>query len=165
MSEDTIPYIGPKPQAPKVPVDVQLRANYPGDKPWPMYMTAGASGFDLRFAHDERYKLESGCAPQALPTGLAFAIPLGYELQIRPRSGRSLEGIQIINAPGTVDADFRGEVEVLVRNVGPKTIVLKPGERIAQAVLVPVAQAEFNFVKTLDETERAEGGFGHTGND
>lgn len=100
----------------------------------------------------------------AIPTGLAIEIPVGYEGQVRPRSGRALrEGLALINSPGTIDADYRGEIQVLVINLGTEPLVIKNGDRIAQLVIAPVARAELIEVEVLEETGRGRGGFGHTG--
>ncbi len=100
----------------------------------------------------------------AIPTGIALAIPVGYEGQVRPRSGRAInEGLTIINAPGTIDSDYRGEVKVLLVNLGRDEISIRPGERIAQLVIAPVVRAEFVEVEALEESGRGSGGFGHTG--
>ncbi len=99
-----------------------------------------------------------------IPCGFAVAIPSGYEMQVRPRSGLAVKkGVTIINAPGTIDADYRGEVKVGLINLGKEPYVIQPGERIAQLVLSPVVQAELEVVQQLDSTERGIGGFGHTG--
>jgi dUTP pyrophosphatase len=100
----------------------------------------------------------------ALPTGIALEIPVGFEGQVRPRSGRALEeGLTLINSPGTVDADFRGEIKVLLVNLGSAPIVIRPGDRIAQLVIAPVARAELVEATVLEPSSRGGGGFGHTG--
>ena len=100
----------------------------------------------------------------AISTGIALAIPVGFEGQVRPRSGRAInEGLTIINAPGTIDSDYRGEVKVLLVNLGRAEISIRPGERIAQLVIAPVVRAEFVEVDALEESTRGSGGFGHTG--
>jgi len=100
----------------------------------------------------------------AVPTGIALEIPVGFEGQVRPRSGRAIsEGLTLVNAPGTVDADFRGEVKVLLINLGEAEVSIRPGDRIAQLVIAPVTRAELVEVEDLKETPRGEGGFGHTG--
>jgi dUTP pyrophosphatase len=99
-----------------------------------------------------------------IPTGLAFSIPKGYEIQARPRSGWAIrDGISLLNTPGTIDADYRGEVKIIVVNLGENEVVIKDQDRVAQLVLCPVLQAEFQEVMDLDETTRGEGGFGSTG--
>lgn len=132
--------------------------------PLPTYASAGAAGADLRA--DLRGG-EVALAPGervAVPTGLVMAIPDGFEAQLRPRSGFALrEGITLLNTPGTIDSDYRGEVKVLLVNLGQSPVTLRHGERIAQAVIAPVVQARFTLVETLDDTERGSGGFGSTG--
>jgi dUTP pyrophosphatase len=129
----------------------------------PAYATEGAAGLDLVAAVDDALII----GPQdraAVPTGLEVAIPDGFEGQVRARSGRALkEGLALVNAPGTIDADYRGEMKVLVVNLGKEPIVVRRGERIAQLVIAPVARAEVKEVERLSETRRAEGGFGSTG--
>lgn len=131
----------------------------------PVYATKGASGFDLKCAED--VVLDWLDNPwQAVRTGCRFSIPEGYEIQIRPRSGLATKGIVIMNSPGTIDADYRGEVKILMKlgreNKNGKISFLK-GDRIAQGVLVPVSKALFHFVDDLDNTARGFGGFGSTG--
>ena len=126
-------------------------------------MTAGASGVDLYAAIEDRQIIAPG-RYALIPTGIAAAIPTGYEAQIRPRSGLALNhGITLLNAPGTIDADYRGEIKVIVINLGSEEYILKRGERIAQMVFTQVARAELVEVMDLDETVRGPGGFGHTG--
>ncbi len=133
------------------------------DLPLPRYMTPGSSGLDLYAAVDEEILIPSGKIV-LVPTGLALAIPEGYEAQIRPRSGLALKhGITLLNTPGTIDADYRGELKLIVINLGDKDYILKRGERIAQMVFSRVEKAEFMEVESLDETLRGSGGFGHTG--
>lgn len=129
----------------------------------PAYATPLASGMDLRAAIPEAITL--GSLQRALiPTGLRIAVPDGYEVQIRPRSGLALKhGISLVNTPGTIDADYRGQIGVIVINLSDTPFTIEPGERIAQMVLCPVAQIVWNSVDTLDETERGDGGFGHSG--
>jgi dUTP pyrophosphatase len=131
--------------------------------PLPAYATAGSAGMDLRAAVDEPIVLEPGqrCL---VPTGLRIALPLGYEAQVRPRSGLAIrEGITVINAPGTVDSDYRGEVRVGLVNLSDETYTVRRGDRIAQMVVAPVTCVAWQPVASLDETERGEGGFGSTG--
>lgn len=133
------------------------------DLPLPRYMTPGSSGMDLYAAIDGEILLPSAKAI-LVPTGLALSIPLGYEAQLRPRSGLALKhGITILNSPGTIDADYRGEIKVIVINLGEQDYILKRGERIAQIVFSRVEKAEFLELKSLDKTSRGSGGFGHTG--
>ncbi|HTX50300.1 MAG TPA: dUTP diphosphatase [Caulobacteraceae bacterium] len=133
--------------------------------PLPAYETARAAGMDLRAAvlEDAPVTLRPGDR-RAVPTGLTVAIPPGFEGQVRPRSGLALRhGITCLNAPGTVDADYRGEVMVILINLGAEDFVVRRGERIAQFVISPVTQASWREVESLDETARGEGGFGSTG--
>ncbi len=127
----------------------------------PKYQTEFASGFDLVSAEDK--VLRAG-QRDLVATGLKMEIPVGYEGQVRPRSGLAYKyGIMIPNSPGTIDADYRGEVKVIIWNSGNEEFVIKRGDRIAQFVLAPVVQAAFNVVVNVDETKRGEGGFGSTG--
>ncbi len=133
----------------------------------PSYETTGAAGADLRanFSVEQRggVMLEPG-ARALVPTGLRLAIPLGYEVQLRPRSGLALKhGITLPNSPGTIDADYRGPLGVIVMNAGQEAFHIAHGARIAQMVVAPVVQARFELIKTLDETARGQGGFGSTG--
>lgn len=131
--------------------------------PLPSYETEGSAGMDLRCAEPEAVVLEP-MQRRALKTGLRIALPLGFEAQIRPRSGLALKkGITVANAPGTIDADYRGEILVALVNIGQESVVLEPGERIAQMVVAPVTQVRWQSVSNLDETSRGRGGFGHTG--
>ena len=129
----------------------------------PRYMSALAAGMDLHAAVDEPLLLAPGqrCL---VPTGLAMAIPPGFEGQIRPRSGLALRhGVSMVNTPGTIDADYRGEVAVILINHGDAPLSIAPGDRIAQLVIAPVQRAELVEVEELDATARNTGGFGHTG--
>jgi dUTP pyrophosphatase len=143
-------------------IDV-VQLDHAKNLPLPAYETADAAGMDVRAALSESVTLAPG-ERKAIPTGLKLAIPSGYEVQVRPRSGLAIKkGITMINAPGTVDADFRGEVHVLMVNHSDEPFVVEHGERIAQLVVAPVVQATWNVVDALDETARGEGGFGSTG--
>ena len=129
----------------------------------PRYMTAGAAGLDLCAALDAPVVIEPG-ARVAVSTGLAMAIPDGFEGQVRPRSGLAREhGVTVVNAPGTIDSDYRGTVAVLLVNLGTTAFTVQPKERIAQLVIAPVVQAELVEVDELSATERGAGGFGSTG--
>ncbi|WP_293365834.1 dUTP diphosphatase [Phenylobacterium sp.] len=133
--------------------------------PLPAYETAQAAGMDLRAAvpDDEPLVLRPG-SRFPVPTGLAFALPPGFEGQVRPRSGLAFKhGVTCLNSPGTVDADYRGEVKVILINLGEEDFVIRRGERIAQLVIAPVVQAAWAEVESLDETTRGAGGFGSTG--
>jgi len=136
-----------------------------GDLSLPKYETVLAAGADLRAAvpEDKPMILTPG-ARALVPTGFAMALPAGYEAQIRPRSGLAYKhGITCLNTPGTIDADYRGEVKVLLINHGESAFTIKRGERIAQMVIAPITQPEFNAVEDLSETARGAGGFGSTG--
>ena len=133
--------------------------------PLPAYETALAAGMDLRAAvpEDEPLTLRPG-SRFPVPTGLAFALPPGFEGQVRPRSGLAFKhGVTCLNSPGTVDADYRGEVKVILINHGEEDFVIRRGERIAQLVIAPVVQAAWAEVESLDDTARGAGGFGSTG--
>jgi dUTP pyrophosphatase len=133
--------------------------------PLPAYETAQAAGMDLRAAVADGAPLTLAPGERAaVPTGLAMALPPGFEAQVRPRSGLALKaGITCLNTPGTIDADYRGEVKVILVNLGQEPFVITRGERIAQMVVSPVVQASWREVDSLDETARGEGGFGSTG--
>lgn len=133
--------------------------------PAPRYETEGAAGLDLRAAPPEDAPITIAPGKRALvPTGLALQFPTGFEAQIRPRSGLAFQrGVTVLNAPGTVDADYRGEVKVLLVNLGDEDFVVERGQRIAQLVLAAVARAEIVEVDALEESVRGEGGFGSTG--
>ena len=133
--------------------------------PLPAYETTHAAGMDLRAAvpEDEPLTLRPGDR-HAVPTGLSMAIPPGFEGQVRPRSGLAFrDGVTTLNSPGTVDADYRGEVKVILINLGPQNFVVRRGDRIAQLLIAPVSQATWRETESLDETARGEGGFGSTG--
>lgn len=146
----------------KKSVKIKKLGHFKGDLP--AYQTPLASGFDVRA------QLESGAMALApgeralIPTGLSFEIPPGFEIQARPRSGLAIkQGISLVNTPGTIDADYRGEVKIIVINHGQETVEIKDQDRIAQLVLCPVVQADFELVEELGSTERGAGGFGSTG--
>lgn len=131
--------------------------------PLPSYQTSGSAGMDLHAALHAPMELAPG-ERRLIPTGLAFAIPDGYEGQIRPRSGLGhRHGLSIVNTPGTLDCDFRGEVGIVLINLGQEPVKIAPGERIAQLVVSPVVRAELELVQDLPETERGQGGYGSTG--
>lgn len=131
--------------------------------PLPQYQTSDAAGLDLLAAIDEPVTIQPG-RRALVPTGLIIAVPPGYEAQIRPRSGLALRhGISLINSPGTIDSDYRGEVKVIIGNLGDEAFTVARGDRIAQMVLSPVVQIEWVEQEEISETERGEGGFGHTG--
>ncbi|MDX2454713.1 dUTP diphosphatase [Desulfosarcina sp.] len=133
------------------------------DIPLPRYMTAQSSGMDICAVLNDDLVLAPGRI-SLVPTGFAMALPDGFEAQIRPRSGLAVKhGITIINAPGTIDADYRGEVKVALINLGQESVTLKRGDRIAQMVIQQVCQVRINVVEQLNDTDRSVGGFGHTG--
>lgn len=145
-----------------VPVAVR-RLPHGADLPLPAYATAGAAGMDLLAAVAAPVTFAPG-ARALIPTGLAIALPPGYELQIRPRSGLALRhGILLPNSPGTIDEDYRGEIQVILLNAGEAPFTVERGMRIAQAVLAPVVRARWQEVELLDGTARGSGGFGSTG--
>ena len=129
----------------------------------PSYETSGASGMDVRAALDRALVIEPG-ERVLIPTGFAVAIPAGYEIQVRPRSGLAVKyGLSLPNTPGTIDADYRGEVKVAMINLGSEPVTINRGERIAQLVVAPVIRGVIEIVPELDDTGRGGGGFGHTG--
>jgi len=131
--------------------------------PLPSPATAGAAGCDLAAAVDAPLELRPG-ERQRVPTGFAIAVPAGFEAQVRPRSGLALRrGLIVPNAPGTIDSDYRGELQVILMNAGAEPFVVERGDRIAQLVVAPVVRATFDEVDELDPTDRGAGGFGHTG--
>nr|WP_286197110.1 dUTP diphosphatase [Tropicibacter sp. R15_0] len=131
----------------------------------PSYASAGAAGADLRANLPDRGQIDLAPGARALvPTGLRMAIPEGYEVQIRPRSGLALKhGITLPNSPGTIDSDYRGPLGVIVMNAGQESFTIRHGDRIAQMVVAPVILARFDLVDALDDTARGDGGFGSTG--
>ena len=140
-----------------------LRLSHAGELPLPNYESEEAAGMDIRAALDEPVILQPGDRT-LVPTGFQMALPKGFEAQIRPRSGLAYRnGITMLNTPGTIDSDYRGEVKVLAINHGTEPFTINHGDRIAQMVIAPVTQADIDEVQTLDETERGEGGFGSTG--
>ena len=139
------------------------RLDHGKDLDLPAYATAHAAGMDLLAAIDDPLTLAPG-SRQLVPTGLSIALPPGTEAQIRPRSGLALKhGITVLNAPGTVDADYRGEVKVLLANLGQEDFVITRGMRIAQMIVAPYLRVSWDLLNNLEETERGEGGFGSTG--
>jgi dUTP pyrophosphatase len=148
--------------APHIPV-VQL--DHAQGLPLPAYETNGAAGMDLRaaVAEDAPRVIKPG-ARFMVPTGLAFAVPAGFEAQVRPRSGLAAKaGVTCLNTPGTIDSDYRGEVKVILINLGEEDFTIRRGDRIAQLVIAPVVQASWGLTTSLDETTRGAGGFGSTG--
>jgi len=133
------------------------------DLPLPVKMSPGSSGYDLVAAVTEPTTIEPG-KWKLIPTGIALSMPIGLEAQVRPRSGLALKhGITVLNAPGTIDADYRGEIGVVLLNLGEEPFVVERGHRIAQLVFAQVPEVQLEVVKELDETRRGSGGFGHTG--
>jgi len=142
---------------------LRLKPDLDADIPLPRYMTPQSAGMDICAALENDVVLEAG-EIALLPTGFAMAIPQGFEAQIRPRSGLAVKhGIGLINSPGTIDADYRGEVKIAVINLGKKPYIFRRGDRVAQMIIKRVYQASLKVVEKLDETKRNTGGFGHTG--
>ena len=141
----------------------RLNPERDADIPLPRYMTAQAAGMDICAAVEADTVIAPG-AIELVPTGLAIALPAGYEAQIRPRSGLAVkQGIGIINSPGTIDADYRGEIKIALINLGKSPVTIRRCDRIAQMVINPVCRVRLKVVASLDETGRDSGGFGHTG--
>jgi dUTP pyrophosphatase len=148
------------------PIQVNIRQlPHAEGLPLPAYQTAHAAGLDLLAAVPESAPLALAPGKHAMvPTGLAIALPDGFEAQVRPRSGLAAKhGVTVLNSPGTIDADYRGEIQVILINHGTEAFTIKRGERIAQMVIAPVVQAEFVAVAALSDTDRGTGGFGSTG--
>lgn len=143
---------------------IQIKVHPHGEGlPLPHYQTAGSSGFDLYAACDNPITLKPG-ERLLIPTGLSVAMPHGVEMQIRPRSGLAVKhGITMLNTPGTIDSDYRGEIKVIVINLGQEPFVIERGMRIAQAVIAEVIKARLVLADNLEDTTRGSGGFGHTG--
>ncbi len=142
---------------------VQIKIVNTSANPLPQYATEGSSGMDIRAALHIPLPLQP-LQRALVPTGLYVEIPAGYEIQIRPRSGLAIkQGITCLNTPGTIDSDYRGEIKIILINLSSEEQVINPGDRIAQMILQKIERAEFEQVEILNETERAEGGFGHTG--
>ncbi|MCP4643358.1 MAG: dUTP diphosphatase [bacterium] len=133
------------------------------DIPLPAYETEHAAGMDIRASVTEPLTLAPG-ERALVPTGLRIALPEGYEAQIRPRSGLAIKhGISLLNSPGTIDADYRGEIRIIMANLGQEPFTIDRGDRIAQMIVAPVTRVQWRVADSLDETDRGEGGFGHTG--
>lgn len=142
-----------------IKVKVINKSNYP----LPEYATSGSAGMDLRANIEQEITLKP-LERKLFPTGLFIQLPLGYEAQVRPRSGLALKkGLTVLNAPGTVDADYRGEIGVVLINLSNEKCTIEPGERIAQLVIAQHEQADLELTTELSETERGDGGYGHTG--
>jgi len=145
-----------------VAVDI-MRLPHGADLPLPEYATPDSAGVDLLAAVSEDVSLAPG-ERTLIPTGIALSLPRGYEAQIRPRSGLALKnGLTLLNTPGTIDADYRGEIGIILANLGQESFVVERGMRIAQMVVAPVSQVSWNMVESLDDSERGAGGFGSTG--
>jgi len=142
---------------------MRLRPESDSDIPLPRYMTAHSAGMDVCAANPDDQVLEPGKIT-LIPTGFAMALPEGYEAQIRPRSGLAIKhGISLINSPGTIDADYRGEIKIALINHGTRPYTIRRGARVAQMIIQRVYQAQLEIVDQLDITDRNDGGFGHTG--
>jgi dUTP pyrophosphatase len=142
-------------------VKIKKLENFKGEIP--QYQSTGASGVDVRAQLNTPMTLKPG-ERAMIPTGLSFEIPLGFEIQARPRSGiAAKQGITVLNTPGTIDADYRGEVKIIVINLGQESVLILDQERVAQFIVAPVIQAQFEVVEDLSITERGVGGFGSTG--
>lgn len=147
----------------KIKVKIHRIENKFNDISIPAYSTEGSSGLDIRAAIDNDMIIEKGKVA-LVPTNLRVEIPFGYEIQVRPRSGLAANhGVGILNSPGTIDSDYRGEIKIILFNFGEKDFIVKRGDRIAQIVLAKVYKAEFDETDDLNNSSRAEGGFGHTG--
>jgi dUTP pyrophosphatase len=149
----------------QIGVKIKTWSHFKGELP--TYQSQWASGFDVRAQLSAESSTEIKLAPgerALIPTGLSFEIPAGFEIQARPRSGLAIKsGISLVNTPGTIDADYRGEVKIIIINHGKETFVVKDQERIAQLVICPIFQAKFELVEELSDTVRGAGGFGSTG--
>lgn len=144
-------------------MEVFIKRLHSSDLPLPQYMTPGASGVDLYAANTEPAAIAPG-GIKLIPTGLAVSIPEGFEAQIRPRSGLALKhGLTLLNTPGTIDADYRGEIMLIVINLGDKEYIVERGDRIAQMIFARVERPQLVVCDDLDHTSRGSGGFGHTG--
>ncbi len=147
----------------KIRVPIIRATNTADDIPLPSYATAHAAGMDICAAVEGELVLHAGDTA-LIPTGFAIALPEGYEAQIRPRSGLAIKHqVTVLNAPGTIDADYRGEVKVILANFGKQDFVIRRGDRIAQMVIARYARVAWHEQDALDETDRGAGGFGHTG--
>ena len=145
-------------------IDVPILIHPHGEGlPLPSYQTAGSSGFDLLAACDNEVILNPG-ERNLIPTGISFSLPHGYEAQIRPRSGLAIKhGVTLLNTPGTIDSDYRGEIKIIMINLGQESFAIKRGMRIAQAIIAEIVKAKLVVADNLEATHRGSGGFGHTG--
>ena len=147
----------------KIDLQIKRLSNSFSDIPLPEYATEGSSGMDIRAAVNDQITIASGKVA-LVPTNLSVEIPIGYEIQVRPRSGLAAKnGIGVLNSPGTIDSDYRGEIKVILFNFGEKNFIVNRGDRIAQLVIAEVILAEVKEVTDLNTSIRGEGGFGHTG--
>ncbi len=145
----------------KMKVKIKTWPHFKGELP--KYQSAGASGFDVRAQLQSAVVLQP-MQRAMIPTGLTFEIPVGFEIQARPRSGLAAkQGISVVNTPGTIDADYRGEVQIILINLGSEPVTINDQDRCAQLVICPIYQADFELANQLSETERGAGGFGSTG--
>lgn len=145
-----------------IKVKIKTLSHYQGELP--VYQSAGASGFDVRAQLEGKSVVLKKGERAMVPTALSFEIPLGYEIQARPRSGwAAKQGLTVLNTPGTIDADYRGEVKIILINLGQEDVVIQDQDRCAQLVIAPIYQAQFEHVTELTDTERGAGGFGSTG--
>lgn len=152
---------GESQQLKEIPVKIKKLDNFKGSLP--KYQSELSSGLDVRAQLAEAITLQPGTRA-LIPTGLSFAIPPGFEIQARPRSGYAIrDGVTLLNTPGTIDADYRGEVKIIIINLGEKSVIVNDQDRVAQLVLAPVFQAAWLEVDSLEDTERGAGGFGSTG--
>lgn len=143
--------------------NIKIKVVNKGTQPLPSYATTASAGMDVHADIPEPITLHP-LERRAIPTGLYIALPIGYEAQMRPRSGWALKhGLTLLNSPGTIDADYRGEIMAILANISDTPFTINPGDRICQMVIARHAQATWEAVELLDETERGEGGFGHTG--
>lgn len=148
-----------------IQVKVQKLDHYDDSYPLPQYETVGAAGMDIRVCFEDKGELTIKPYERVLlPTGLKFEVPQGFELQIRPRSGISFKtGLLVVNSPGTIDSDYRGELKIIIGNLGQNNEIIRHGDRIAQMVFAPVTKATWVMASELSQTERGDGGFGSTG--